>query len=113
MLRARYNAATPNGELVINNKTYMRVYAPVKFLASDKQSFTSDTGEYVEYFVNALRGEGGIIEINSKADYRECEGKEGVAEIEAKESDGAKGFKLTLKKFVEGASIELPEDEIE
>jgi len=90
----------------------MRVFAPVKFLASDKNSFTSDTGEYVEYYVNALRGEGGIIELNSKADYGSCEGKEGVAEIEAKENDNGKGFKLTLKRFVEGETIELPEEEI-
>lgn len=90
----------------------MRVYAPVKFLASDKNSFTSDTGELVEYHVNALRGEGGIIELNSKADYSECEGKEGIAEIEAAGRDDGKGFKLTLKKFFEGASIELPEGEV-
>lgn len=90
----------------------MRVFAPVKFLASDKNSFTSDSGEYVEYYVNALRGEGGIIELNSKADYGDCEGKEGVAEIEAKENDNGKGFKLTLKRFVEGETIELPEEEI-
>jgi len=110
MLRARYNPFKPELNWSVNQKL-MRVYAPVKFLASDKQSFTSDQGEYVEYFVNALRGEGGIIELNSKADYRECEGKEGIAEIEASGDD--KRFKLTLKRFYEGASIELPEEEIE
>lgn len=91
----------------------MRVYAQVKFLASDKQSFTSDSGEYVEYHVNALRGDGGIIELNSKADFGECEGKEGVAEIEAKEADSGKGFKLTLKKFTEGEELEVPTEDIE
>jgi len=90
----------------------MRVYAPVKFLASDKNSFTSDAGEYVEYFINAMRGEGGIIELNSKADYSSCEGKEGVAEIEAKEMDSGKGFKMTLKRFVEDAKIDLPTEDI-
>lgn len=90
----------------------MRVYAPVKFLASDKNEFTSDEGENVVYFVNAVRGEGGIMELNSKADFGACEGKEGVVEIEA--ADGLKkgSFKLTLKKFYEDASIELPEEEI-
>jgi len=80
----------------------MRVFAEVKFLASDKQSFVSDTGENVEYFVNAIRGAGGIMELNSKADYTECEGKDGIVEIEAKENDGGKGFKLTLKSFTAG-----------
>lgn len=90
----------------------MRVYAEVKFLASDRQSFTSDEGENVEYHVNALRGEGGIIQLNSKADFSECEGKEGVAEIEAKENENGKGFKLTLKRFTAEESLELPEEEI-
>lgn len=90
----------------------MRVFAQVKFLASDKNSFTSDTGEYVEYFENAIRGDGGIMELNSKADFGECEGKEGVAEIEAKELDNGKGFKLTLKKFTEGEELSIPEEEI-
>lgn len=91
----------------------MRVYAEVKFLACDKQSFTSDQGEYVEYHVNAIRGDGGIMELNSKASFSECEGKEGVAEIELKENDSGKGFKATLKKFTEGETLELPEEEIE
>lgn len=91
----------------------MRTYAEVKFLASDKNSFTSDAGEYVEYFVNALRGEGGIIELNSKADYSECEGKEGIAEIEAQENQGSKGFKLTLKGFTAGETLDLPEKEVQ
>lgn len=90
----------------------MRVFAEVKFLASDKNSFTSDAGEYVEYYVNAIRGEGGIMELNSKADFGECEGKTGVAEIELKENDNGKGFKATLKKFTEGETLEVPEDEI-
>jgi len=90
----------------------MRVFAQVKFLASDKQSFTSDSGEYVEYHVNALRGDGGIIELNSKADFGECEGKEGVAEIEAKENENGKGFKMTLKRFTEGEILDTPEEEI-
>jgi len=83
----------------------------VKFLASDKQSFTSDTGEDVEYYVNAIRGEGGIMELNSKADFGACEGREGVVEIEA--TGESKRFKLTLRKFYEGASIEIPEEEID
>jgi len=91
----------------------MRLYAEVKFLASDKQSFTSNEGEYVEYYVNAIRGEGGIMELNSKADFGECEGKNGVVEIEAKENDNGKGFKMTLKKFTEGESLEVPEEVVE
>jgi hypothetical protein len=90
----------------------MRVFAGVRFLASDKNSFTSDQGEYVEYYVNALRGDGGIIELNSKADYSECEGQIGVAEIEAKEHDGGKGFKMTLKRFTAGEKLDVPEAEI-
>jgi len=83
----------------------MRVYAEVKFLASSKLSFTSKEGEYVEYYENAVKGDSGIITLNSKADYSECEGKEGVAEIEAAELE-TKGFKLTLKAFKEGLKIE-------
>lgn len=89
----------------------MKLYAQAKFLASDKQSFTSDQGEYVEYHVNAIRGEGGIMELNSKADFKECEGKDGVAEIEARTMDNGKGFKLTLRTFTEGDLV-IPEAEI-
>lgn len=91
----------------------MRVFAEVKFLASSKMSFTSKEGEYVEYYENTLKGDGGVVTLNSKANYEECEGKEGVAEIEATEKEDGKGYKLTLKKFVEGETIEMPEDEIE
>jgi hypothetical protein len=91
----------------------MRVYAQVKFLACDKHNFTSDQGEYVEYHVNAIRGEGGIMELNSKADFSELEGKEGVAEIEAKESENGKGWKLTLKGFRVGEELDLPEAEVD
>lgn len=90
----------------------MRVYAEVKFLASSKNSFTTKDGEYVEYFENAVKGDSGIITLNSKANYYECEGKTGVAEIEAAESDTGKGFKLTLKGFTEGADLDIPEAEI-
>lgn len=83
----------------------MRVFAEVKFLASSKNSFTSKEGEYVEYFENALKGDGGIVTLNSKADYTACEGEEGVVEIEAAEKEDGKGFKLTLKGFVKGAGI--------
>lgn len=91
----------------------MRVYAQVKFLASDKNSFTSDQGEYVEYYVNAIRGEGGIVELNSKADFGTCEGKEGIVEVELKENDNGKGFKATLKKFHEGEALEIPVETVE
>jgi len=89
----------------------MRVFAQGKLLASSKMSFTSDKGEYVEYFENAFKGEGGIISMNSKADFSGCEGMEGVVEIEAKELDSGKGFKLTLKNFHAGKT--LPEDDEE
>jgi len=89
----------------------MLVFAEVKFVASDKNSFTSNDGEYVEYHVNVLRGDGGVIELNSKADFSECEGKEGVAEIWAETKD--KGFKLTLRRFVAGESIDFPEPVVE
>lgn len=91
----------------------MRVFAEVKFLASSKQSFTSQQGEYVEYFENAVKGDGGIITLNSKADYTECEGKTGVIEIELTEREDGKGFKAVLKKFTEGETIESADDDIE
>jgi len=91
----------------------MRVYAEVKFLASSKNSFTSKDGEYVEYFENALKGDSGIVTLNSKASYVECEGMTGVAEIEAAESDTGKGFKLTLKNFTEGEKLDLPEGDVQ
>jgi len=89
----------------------MRVYAEVKFLAAVKQSFTSKEGEYVEYFENSLKGKAGVITLNSKADYTECEGKEGIAEIEAAEMDGGKGYKLTLKAFVVGETLDMDEED--
>jgi len=91
----------------------MRVFAQVKFLASSKNSFTSNSGEYVEYSENVLKGDNGLITINSKANYEECEGKEGVAEIEASEIEGAKGYKLTLKRFIEGEKIEVPTEDVQ
>jgi len=89
----------------------MRVYAEVKFLASTKESFTSKDGEYVEFFKNDVRTDSGVLTFNSKADYTECEGKDGVAEIEATEKDDGKGFKMTLKGFKEGIKIGNLEDE--
>jgi len=83
----------------------MRVFAEVKFLASSKNSFTSKEGEYVEYYENAVKGDSGIITLNSKADYTACEGKDGVIEIEAADRDDGKGFKLTLKGFIADAKI--------
>jgi len=97
-----------------NNLFPMRVFAQVKFLASSKNSFTSREGEYVEYSENVLKGDNGLITLNSKANYEECEGKEGVAEIEATEIGGdAKGYKLTLKRFVEGEKIEVQAEDVE
>jgi len=91
----------------------MKVFAQVKFLASSKQSFTSNEGEYVEYFENILKSEDGLMTINSKADYTAVEGEEGIAEIEARENDNGKGFKLVLKKFSTGETLDLPEEVVE
>jgi len=91
----------------------MRVYAEVKFLAASKQSFTSKEGEYVVYYENTLKGKQGVVTLNSKADYTECEGKEGIAEIEAGEQEGGKGYKLTLKAFTVGETLDMEEDDIE
>jgi len=91
----------------------MRVYAEVKVLASSKNSFTSKEGEYVEYYENVLKSDSGLMTLNSKADYLACEGKEGVAEIEAAEKDDGKGFKLTLKGFIADAKIPAIEEEID
>jgi len=85
----------------------------VKFLASSKQSFTSDTGDYVEYYENILKSEDGLLTLNSKADHTAVEGQEGIAEIEARENESGKGFKLTLKKFSTGEVLDLPEDTVE
>jgi len=100
----------------------MRVFAQVKLLSSEKESFTSDQGEYVEYHENILKGENGTITLNSKADFSENEGNEGVAEIEASElspvsDQGGKvvkrGYKFTLKSFTVGAKIEAGEGVVE
>jgi len=90
-----------------------KVYAPGKLLASSKQSFTSDAGEYVEFYENLIKSEDGVLTMNSKADYSAQEGQEGVATIEARARDDGKGFKLTLKKFSPGESIDLPEEVLE
>lgn len=83
----------------------MRVYAEVKVLDSNKQAFETNEGEKVEYHENTMTGEGGVITMNSKADFGACVGKSGVAEIEARKIEGEKGYKLTLKKFTEGGVV--------
>jgi len=89
----------------------MRVFAQVKFLGSEKMSFTDKEGNYVEYYENDIRGDGGVITVNSKNGFEESVGHDGVAEFEASALD--KGYKLTLKGFVRGGSLPEAEDEIE
>jgi len=87
----------------------MRVYAEVKMLDSTKQSFEASDGQTVEYHENTMTGDGGVITLNSKADFTECVGMEGVAEIEARKQEGEKGYKLTLKKFTKGGIVDKEE----
>jgi len=90
-----------------------RVYCQGKLLASSKQSFTSNEGEYVEFFENIIKAEDGVLSVNSKADYSACEGQEGVFELEARIREDGKGFKITLKKLSTGEQLDLPEEVVE
>jgi len=87
------------------------IYAEGKILECTKQSFTDDGGSYVEYFENDIRVLGGeLISVNSKVDFTECVGREGILGFALTPKERA--FKLTLREFRPGESFNLEEAEI-
>lgn len=74
--------------------------------------FKGEDGADVVYFKNYCKNsEGEVIELNSKDNYEQFEGKEGVLKIRARKNETSKGYKLTLAGFSEGN--DLPADSIE
>jgi len=83
----------------------MNLFANAEVKIVEKQSFTDEGGTTVEYFVNYIKNdEGEVLELNSKNDYTEFEGKTGVVKIRARKQE-TRGFKLTMVGFVEGDVI--------
>jgi len=91
----------------------MKLYANATLRIVEKNSFADENNQTVEFFTNFLKNEDGeVIEVNSKEDYSEHEGKFGVAAIRVRKQD-TKGFKLTLAGFVPGEAAPEEEDTVE
>lgn len=86
----------------------MKLYANARIIASGKKEFTDKEGHPVTYHENIVKDtEGSVATINSQADYSDCEGKDGIIQVQLKESG-----KVTLRGFSTGESFKLPEEEI-
>jgi len=84
----------------------MKTYAQVKLIACGKKEFDDKEGNPVRYFENIIKDQAGsVATVNSQADYSDCEGKEGIAHLFLKENG-----KVSLKAFVVGETIDLPEE---
>lgn len=92
----------------------MLLYTNAKLVAVEAGGpFNDKDGNPIVYFINSLRIEGtGIVELNSKSDYAEMEGEQGIACIRARKLQDGPGYKLTLAAFKVGEELEEPENEI-
>lgn len=87
----------------------MKLYIEAKLVAVGKEvSMDKVTGQPIEWYTNLLKSsEGGILEVNSGISFEACEGETGVCAIEVRKREGA-GYKLSLKEFSTGESLDLP-----
>jgi len=91
----------------------MNLYANVTLRIVEKNNFADENGQNVEFCTNFLKDEdGSVLDVNSKEDFSEHEGKFGVAKIRVRKIENAKGFKLSLQGFTPGEGGEDTEDEI-
>jgi len=91
----------------------MNLYAKVRILAVEENSFKNNEGVEIRFCKNYLKGDdGAVIELNSgKLNLSSMEGKEGVGTFEARMVNDK--WQLKLRDFAEGEELEVPEGTIE
>jgi len=90
----------------------MKVYTEARLLAVEHNSFKDNEGKTVEFYVNFLKDEDGVIKVNSSKDFSIQEGETGVARIFVREGADNR-VKLSLKEFSTGETLDIPESVIE
>jgi len=95
----------------------MELYTQGRLVAVSRESFKDkETGDEIVYFINVLKTESGdILTANSKADFSDCEGKEGVAGVEVsvkqvKNAGDLAQLKFNLRRFNVGETINVEEE---
>jgi len=91
----------------------MITYTEGKVLAVSKESFDDREGAKVEYCVNVIKTADGIMTFNSKRDFSEHEGKEGIIALRLSEDSEKKNrFKVSVVEVRVGETLGMPESEI-
>lgn len=91
----------------------MIVYTEGVVIAVSKESFDDREGAKVEYCVNVIKTGAGIETFNSKRDFSEFEGKEGVIALRLTEDSEKKNrFKVSVQDVRLGETMNLPENQV-
>jgi len=91
----------------------MIVYTEGKVLAVSKEGFDDREGVRVEYCVNVIKTAEGIMTFNSKRDFSEYEGKEGIIALRLSEDSEKKNrFKVSVVEVRVGETLNMPEGDI-
>lgn len=91
----------------------MIMYIEGKILAVSKESFTDREDQKVEYCVNVVKTSEGIMTFNSKKDFSEFEGREGIVLLRLSEDAEKKNrFKVSIVDFRDNETLDLPESTI-
>jgi len=100
----------------IQNPIPMKLYTQARLVAVSKESFKDkDSGEDIVYYVNVMKTVGGdILTANSKKDFSDNEGDEGVVGVEvsikqAKNEYEFAQLKFALRSFDVDATINVEE----
>jgi len=88
----------------------MQIYAEGKLLAVSKEGFTDNEGVKVEYCTNVVKTSDGIMTFNSKRDFSEYEGKEGIITLRLSEDAEKKNrFKVSVVEIRVNETLGMPE----
>jgi len=91
----------------------MIVYTEGRILAVSKESFTDAENQKVEYCVNVIKTQQGIMTFNSKKDFSEFENTDSVIVLRLTEDAEKKNrFKVSIVEVRKGDTLGLPESEI-
>jgi len=69
-------------------------------ISEEQEPFNDENGQEIKYCINYIKfDDGKLIEVNSKDNYTEYEGQEGICQLKFVPLFNAKGFKITLTGF--------------
>jgi len=93
----------------------MKAYIVGKIAVVEKNTFPDkETGQTIEFFTNYVKNSNGeMLQVNSKESYEQYEGQSGVLGIEITPRTQGGGFKLSLREFSTGETLDLPEAIVE